>query len=101
MIYYSCMQNCINQFTTTALSDRCTFIGNVNVGKDVKLTELLQAYDAVILVRQKEFSFIMYIRQFKTDFKKTFKSKIKYNILKTLLATGIFREMWFVPSSVN
>ena len=45
------MQNCINQFTTTASSDRCTFIGNVNVGKDVKLTELLQAYDAVILVR--------------------------------------------------
>ena len=83
------MQNCINQFTTTASSDRCTFIGNVNVGKDVKLTELLQAYDAVILVRQKEFSFIMYIRQFKTDFKKIFKSKIKYNILKTLLATGV------------
>ncbi|PFX31886.1 NADPH:adrenodoxin oxidoreductase, mitochondrial [Stylophora pistillata] len=42
-------KNCINQFTTTAQSDRCTFIGNVNVGKDVKLTELLQAYDAVIL----------------------------------------------------
>lgn len=42
-------KNCINQFTTTASSDRCTFIGNVNVGKDVKLTELLQAYDAVIL----------------------------------------------------
>ena len=43
----------------------------------------------------------MYIRQFKTDFKKIFKSKIKYNILKTLLATGVLREMWFVPSSVN
>ena len=43
-------QNCINQFTTTAQSNRCSFIGNVNIGKDVKITELLQAYDAVVLV---------------------------------------------------
>ena len=43
-------QNCINQFTATALSDRCSFFGNVNIGKDLKITELLQAYDAVVLV---------------------------------------------------
>jgi len=42
-------KNCINQFTTTAQSNRCSFIGNVNIGKDVKITELLQAYDAVVL----------------------------------------------------
>lgn len=42
-------KNCINQFTATALSDRCSFFGNVNIGKDLKITELLQAYDAVVL----------------------------------------------------
>lgn len=42
-------KNCINQFTTTALSDRCSFIGNVNVGEDVNVAELLEAYDAVVL----------------------------------------------------
>ncbi|XP_020613236.1 NADPH:adrenodoxin oxidoreductase, mitochondrial-like [Orbicella faveolata] len=42
-------KNCINQFTTTALSDRCSFIGNVNVGEDVNVAELLKAYDAVVL----------------------------------------------------
>ena len=46
-------QNCINQFTTTALSDRCSFIGNVNVGEDVNVAELLEAYDAVVLVSRK------------------------------------------------
>ncbi|KAK2571701.1 NADPH:adrenodoxin oxidoreductase [Acropora cervicornis] len=29
-------KNCINQFTATAQNKRCSFIGNVNVGKDVK-----------------------------------------------------------------
>ena len=43
-------QNCINQFTATAQNKRCSFIGNVNVGKDVKVSELLQSYDAVVLV---------------------------------------------------
>jgi len=42
-------KNCINQFTTTALSDRFSFIGNVNVGEDVNVAELLKAYDAVVL----------------------------------------------------
>ena len=43
-------QNCINQFTATAQNARCSFIGNVNVGKDVKVKELLHSYDAVVLV---------------------------------------------------
>ncbi|XP_015762358.1 PREDICTED: uncharacterized protein LOC107341462 [Acropora digitifera] len=43
-------KNCINQFTATAQNKRCSFIGNVNVGKDVKVSELLQSYDAVVLV---------------------------------------------------
>ena len=45
-------QNCINQFTATARSERCSFIGNVNVGEDVKVADLLQAYDAVVLVNR-------------------------------------------------
>ena len=44
------LQNCINQFTATAQSDRCSFIGNVNIGKDVKIAEMLQVYDAVVMV---------------------------------------------------
>ena len=50
-------QNCINQFTTTAQSDRCSFIGNVDIGKDVNVGELLQAYDAVVLVSKKLVSY--------------------------------------------
>lgn len=42
-------KNCINQFTATAQNARCSFIGNVNVGKDVKVKELLHSYDAVVL----------------------------------------------------
>lgn len=42
-------KNCINQFTSTAQSERCSFFGNVNIGKDLNISELLQAYDAVIL----------------------------------------------------
>lgn len=46
-----CPQNVINTFTQTAKHSRCSFYGNVNVGKDVSVGELLQAYHAVILVR--------------------------------------------------
>lgn len=43
-------QNVTNTFTRTALSDRCTFLGNVRVGSDVPLTDLLNSYMAVVLV---------------------------------------------------
>ncbi|XP_033095293.1 NADPH:adrenodoxin oxidoreductase, mitochondrial-like [Anneissia japonica] len=43
------VKNVINQFTTLAEGDRFHFHGNVNVGKDVSLTELRQMYDAVVL----------------------------------------------------
>ncbi|XP_028415890.1 NADPH:adrenodoxin oxidoreductase, mitochondrial-like [Dendronephthya gigantea] len=42
-------KNCINQFTTTAKNERCRFVGNVHIGKDVSLGELKAAYDVVIL----------------------------------------------------
>lgn len=43
-------QNVINTFTQTAQHERCSFYGNVNVGKDVTIEELRQAYHAVVLV---------------------------------------------------
>uniref|UniRef100_A0A3B3BUQ1 NADPH:adrenodoxin oxidoreductase, mitochondrial n=1 Tax=Oryzias melastigma TaxID=30732 RepID=A0A3B3BUQ1_ORYME len=43
------VKNVINTFTQTAKHSRCSFYGNVNVGKDVSVGELLQAYHAVIL----------------------------------------------------
>ncbi|TRY87616.1 hypothetical protein DNTS_026650 [Danionella cerebrum] len=43
------MQNVINTFTQTAQHERCHFHGNVNVGKDVTIEELRQAYHAVVL----------------------------------------------------
>lgn len=45
------LQNVINTFTQTAQHERCSFHGNVNVGKDVTIDELRQAYHAVVLVR--------------------------------------------------
>lgn len=43
------VKNVINTFTQTAKQSRCGFYGNVNVGKDVSIEELQQAYHAVIL----------------------------------------------------
>ncbi|XP_015250916.1 PREDICTED: NADPH:adrenodoxin oxidoreductase, mitochondrial [Cyprinodon variegatus] len=43
------VKNVINTFTQTAKHPRCSFYGNVNVGKDVTISELQQAYHAVVL----------------------------------------------------
>ncbi|XP_041672533.1 NADPH:adrenodoxin oxidoreductase, mitochondrial [Cheilinus undulatus] len=43
------VKNVINTFTQTAKHPRCNFYGNVNVGKDVSIEELQQAYHAVVL----------------------------------------------------
>lgn len=43
------VKNVINTFTQTAQHERCSFHGNVNVGKDVTIDELRQAYHAVVL----------------------------------------------------
>ncbi|KAL8609362.1 hypothetical protein ACOMHN_008156 [Nucella lapillus] len=42
------VKNCINSFTQTAHGERFSFIGNVEVGKDVTVAELQQAYTAVV-----------------------------------------------------
>ncbi|KAJ6660379.1 hypothetical protein lerEdw1_017802 [Lerista edwardsae] len=43
------VKNVINTFTQTARSDRCSYYGNVTVGKDVTVKELQKAYHAVVL----------------------------------------------------
>uniref|UniRef100_A0A3P9HFF7 NADPH:adrenodoxin oxidoreductase, mitochondrial n=1 Tax=Oryzias latipes TaxID=8090 RepID=A0A3P9HFF7_ORYLA len=43
------VKNVINTFTQTAKHSRCGFYGNVNVGKDVSVAELLRSYHAVVL----------------------------------------------------
>ncbi|XP_063749345.1 NADPH:adrenodoxin oxidoreductase, mitochondrial isoform X2 [Eleginops maclovinus] len=43
------VKNVINTFTQTARHERCSFYGNVNVGKDVSVEELREAYHAVVL----------------------------------------------------
>ncbi|KAM6050557.1 NADPH:adrenodoxin oxidoreductase, mitochondrial isoform 2-T2 [Chlamydotis macqueenii] len=43
------VKNVINTFTQTARSERCAYYGNVTVGRDVTVTELRQAYHAVVL----------------------------------------------------
>lgn len=43
------VKNVIHTFTNTARNERCTFLGNVEVGKDVSIEELLGAYTAVVL----------------------------------------------------
>ena len=44
------IQNVINQFTTLAKSERCRFIGNINVGKDVTTNDIIRFYNAVVMV---------------------------------------------------
>ncbi|XP_069808548.1 NADPH:adrenodoxin oxidoreductase, mitochondrial isoform X2 [Dendropsophus ebraccatus] len=43
------VKNVINTFTQTAHSERCNFLGNVTVGRDVTVEELQGAYHAVVL----------------------------------------------------
>ncbi|KAJ1129979.1 hypothetical protein NDU88_008338 [Pleurodeles waltl] len=43
------VKNVINSFTQTAQSERCTFFGNVVIGRDVTVEELKEAYHAVVL----------------------------------------------------
>ncbi|XP_017740300.1 PREDICTED: NADPH:adrenodoxin oxidoreductase, mitochondrial isoform X2 [Rhinopithecus bieti] len=43
------VKNVINTFTQTAHSGRCAFWGNVEVGRDVTVPELREAYHAVVL----------------------------------------------------
>ncbi|KAK3089609.1 hypothetical protein FSP39_004976 [Pinctada imbricata] len=43
------VKNVINTFTQTAQNERCSFLGNVEVGNDITLTDLRKAYSAVIL----------------------------------------------------
>ncbi|KAJ8399742.1 hypothetical protein AAFF_G00408470 [Aldrovandia affinis] len=43
------VKNVINTFTQTGQHERCSFHGNVSVGKDVSVEELQKAYHAVVL----------------------------------------------------
>ncbi|XP_062930275.1 NADPH:adrenodoxin oxidoreductase, mitochondrial isoform X2 [Mobula hypostoma] len=43
------VKNVINVFTQTAHLSRCSFYGNVTVGKDVSIEELKQAYHVLVL----------------------------------------------------
>ncbi|XP_013416107.1 NADPH:adrenodoxin oxidoreductase, mitochondrial-like [Lingula anatina] len=43
------VKNVINTFTKTAQNPRCSFIGNVCIGKDIHVKNLLQVYTAVVL----------------------------------------------------
>ncbi|XP_059804853.1 NADPH:adrenodoxin oxidoreductase, mitochondrial [Hypanus sabinus] len=43
------VKNVINAFTETAHINRCSFYGNVTVGKDVSIEELKQAYHVLVL----------------------------------------------------
>ncbi|XP_018617656.1 NADPH:adrenodoxin oxidoreductase, mitochondrial isoform X2 [Scleropages formosus] len=43
------VKNVINTFTQTAQHKHCCFFGNVNIGRDVSVKELQEAYHAVVL----------------------------------------------------
>lgn len=43
------VKNVINSFTTTANNDRVNFYGNISLGQDIKLEDLIEAYHAVVL----------------------------------------------------
>lgn len=49
MLVVFAFQNVINQFTTLAESEKCRFIGNVCLGKDVSLAQLRPFYHALVL----------------------------------------------------
>lgn len=54
------VKNVINTFTKTAKNPRFQFVGNVELGKDVSLKKLADAYHAVILVSNPDEIFSKY-----------------------------------------
>lgn len=44
------VKNVINTFTKTAQNPRVRFIGNINLGEHILMSDLEQAYHAVVLV---------------------------------------------------
>jgi adrenodoxin-NADP+ reductase len=44
------LKNCINTFTKTAQFKNVRFMGNINVGKDVSIKQLREAYHVILLV---------------------------------------------------
>lgn len=46
------LKKCINTFTKTAQLENVRFLGNINVGRDVKVRQLREAYHVVLLVGQ-------------------------------------------------
>ena len=48
-IFFIFIKNVINTFTRVAQNERTQFIGNIDIGKDVTLKELRDAYHAVVL----------------------------------------------------
>lgn len=43
------IKNVTKLFTNIGMHERCKFFGNVNVGKDIMISDLLQSYHAVVL----------------------------------------------------
>ena len=43
------VKNVVNTFQGVAENERCNFFGNVNIGVDVKTSDLREIYDAVVL----------------------------------------------------
>ena len=56
LLFLTCISLCVdvknvtNTFSNVAQSGRLNFMGNINIGKDVSLKELCNAYHAVVLV---------------------------------------------------
>lgn len=46
------VKNVIHTFTKTAQNPRVNFFGNVKLGKDISMKQLLYSYHAVVLVRK-------------------------------------------------
>uniref|UniRef100_A0A8W8LU04 NADPH:adrenodoxin oxidoreductase, mitochondrial n=1 Tax=Magallana gigas TaxID=29159 RepID=A0A8W8LU04_MAGGI len=61
------VKNVIHTFTNTARNKRCTFLGNVDVGKDVSIEELQGAYTAVVLAYGADDDRTLAIKGEKTD----------------------------------
>lgn len=55
------VKNVIHTFQKTAMNPNVNFWGNVNVGRDITIKQLRNAYHAVILVIEMNYQFVLYI----------------------------------------
>jgi len=60
------VKNVINTFTSLLKNPRVSFVGNIEVGKDITFSQLQESYNAILLVSGKPYNHVIITDGFQT-----------------------------------